>query len=90
MQPHCDPVGGASPSRLLSCQDIACGLDLHTEGIFLPPDARRLWFYDSWVARDVNGAMIKGGRIAHAYLGAPFKESIGTSMAPGSKVGARR
>jgi len=41
-------------------QDMSCGLDLHTDGIFKPQDWRPLWFYDSWVSRDITGAIITG------------------------------
>ncbi|KAG1659131.1 hypothetical protein FOA52_013800 [Chlamydomonas sp. UWO 241] len=40
-------------------QDLACGIDLSTEGQFGAHD-RSLSFYDSWVARDASGAMITG------------------------------
>ena len=52
-----------------SLQDLSCGIDLSTEGMFPPADGRPLWFYDSWVARDAVGAMIKGDILEEALGG---------------------
>eukprot|EP00955_Chlamydomonas_euryale_P103021 365459-Chlamydomonas_euryale.AAC.10 len=49
----------APPPSNIQTEDVACGVDLSTEGQFLG-SGRALSFYDSWVARDALGGMVTG------------------------------